>query len=86
MTSREFTESLAFEHLEPDPASETVRLLGYLVTLMFNVHRDTKSKPQPYTLDDFMPNPYGPTKQERQAAYAATMASFAAHAKRKAAV
>ena len=34
MTSREFTESLAFEHLEPDPAAVTMRLVGQLVTLM----------------------------------------------------
>lgn len=84
MTSREFTESLAFEHLEPDPAGETVRLLGLLVTLMANVHRDTKAKPVPYTVDDFLPNPYGPSKAERQAAFAATMAAFAANRKAKA--
>ena len=77
MTSREFTESLAFEHLEPDPAGESVRLLGLLVTLMHNVYRDTKAKPVPYTLDDFLPDPYGPTKAERQAKFARIMAAYA---------
>lgn len=81
MTSREFTESLAFERLEPDPAEMTMHLLAVLVTMTANINRDTKSKPQPYSVDDFLPNPYGPSKAERQAAFAATMATFAANRK-----
>lgn len=81
MTSREFTESLAFERLEPDPARETVRLLGLLVTMYANTHRDRDSKPVPYSFDDFVPNPYGPSRAEREAAFAKTMAEFSAHAK-----
>ena len=83
MTSREFTESLAFERLEPDPATVTNRLLGQLLALMANVHRDPARKPQPYTLEDFLPNPYGPTRQEREAAFVAVLASFAEHSKRR---
>lgn len=75
MTSREFTESLAFEHLEPDPAAVTMRLVGQLLTLMANVHRDRTHKPLAYTLDDFIPDPSAPSKAERQAAFAAWMAS-----------
>lgn len=81
MTSYEFSESLAFESLEPDPSEVTMRLVAELLMLMANVYRDRKSKPGPYTLDDFLPNPYGPSKRERQTAFAATMASFAANSK-----
>jgi hypothetical protein len=81
MTSLEFTESLAFERLEPDPAEKAVQLLAYLCALMANVHRDTKAKPSPFTVDDFLPDPYGPSKQERQAAFAKTMAQFEANRK-----
>lgn len=83
MTSREFTESLAFEQLEPDPAQETVRLLGQLLTLMANVHRDPKINPVGYTFDDFVPNPYGPSKAERQQAFAAVMAGYEQHSKHR---
>lgn len=77
MSSHEFAESLAFERLEPDPAEMTMHLLAALVTITANVNRDTKAKPVPYTIDDFLPNPYAPTKVERQAAFTATMAEFA---------
>lgn len=77
MTSREFTESLAFEHLEPDPAATTMRLMGQLLTLMANVHRDTKRKPKPYTLDDFLPDPAVPSKVEREARFDRIMAAYA---------
>ena len=83
MTSREFTESLAFEHLEPDPAAATMRLVGQLLTLMANVHRDRTHKPVPYALDDFVPDPAAPTRAEREAALAAWLAD--ARAARKAA-
>jgi len=82
MSSWEFAESLAFERLEPDPAEMTMHLVAALLALTANVNRDPKAKPVPYTVDDFLPNPYGPSKAERQAAFAATMASFAQHAKR----
>lgn len=81
MTSREFTESMAFERLEPDPAATTMRLMGQLVTLMANVHRDVKHKPAPYTLDDFLPDPTGPTKAEREASVAAWLAGVRAKGK-----
>lgn len=83
MTSWEFTESLAFEHLEPDPADESARLLGLLVMMYANQHRDARSHPTPYTFDDFVPNPYGPTKAERQAGFAAVMAGYAQHSKHR---
>jgi hypothetical protein len=82
MTSREFTESMAFERLEPDPATVTMRLLGQLVTLMHNVHRDTKHKPVPYTYDDFVHDPTAPSKAEREASVASWLANV--EAKRKA--
>jgi hypothetical protein len=83
MTSREFTESLIFERLEPDAGDETVRLLGLLVTLMHNVYRDAHAKPNPFTFDDFVSNPYAPSKREREEAFAGLMASYAENAKRR---
>jgi hypothetical protein len=77
MSSYEFAESLAFERLEPDPAEMTMHLMAALLTITANVNRDIKSKPVAYTVDDFLPNPYAPSKAEREAAFAATMAEFA---------
>jgi hypothetical protein len=77
MTSREFTESLAFERLEPDPARETVRLLGLIAMLFFNVHRDREVKPEPYDFEDFVPDPYGIPKAERVAEFRRVQARMA---------
>jgi hypothetical protein len=81
MTSREFTESLVFEQLEPDPAAETVRLLGILVTLMHNVNMRLFQRSRPFTYDDFVPNPYAPSRMEREQSFAAVMAGYAANSK-----
>lgn len=83
MTSREFTESFVFERLEPEPVEKMVGLLAILVTMMANDHRDPKHKPNPYTVDDFLPNPYAPSKQVREAAFAGLMASYAEHSRKK---
>jgi hypothetical protein len=71
--------------LEPDPQEMTMHLVAALLVLLANVHRDTKAKPKPYTVEDFLPNPYGPSKAEREAAFAKTMAQFAAIREAKAA-
>jgi hypothetical protein len=76
LSSAEFTESLAFESLEPDPQEMTMHLVAALLVWYANVHRDTRAKPKPYTIDDFLPNPYGPSRAEREAAFAKTMAQF----------
>lgn len=76
---------MAFYRLEPDPARETVRLLGTLAQMLANVHRDTKVKPEPFDFDDFVPDPYGIPKAERLAQHKAIMAEMsAAAAKRRA--
>lgn len=83
MTSWEFAESLAFERLEPDPAETTAHLLAMLVTITANANRDPKRHPRPFEVSDFLPDPYGPTRAEREAAGAAVMAAYAAeHARR----
>lgn len=81
MTSWEFAESMAFEHLEPDPAGRTVELLALLVTMTANSMRDRRAKPNPYTVEDFLPDPYAPPRAEREAAFAAVMATFARNSK-----
>lgn len=77
MTSAEFSESLAFERLEPDPAEATMRLLALLVTWYANVHRDTDRQPQPYSVDDFLPNPYIRPRAEREKRFAEAMGQYA---------
>lgn len=85
MTSAEFTESIAFDSLEPDPAAVTMGLIAQLCALMFNVHRDRKTKPRPYTAADFLPAPvvteaeieaqgrFSDVLSEMRASYAARM-------------
>jgi hypothetical protein len=53
-----------------------MHLLAALLTLTANVNRDTKKKPQPFTVDDFMPNPYLPSKAEREARFSRIMAEY----------
>lgn len=77
MTSAEFAESLAFERLEPDPAETTMRLTATLLTWFANVHRDAKRKPTPFTLEDFLPDPFAVPREERQRRFAAIMGQFA---------
>lgn len=55
MTSIEFTESLAFEQLEPDPAEVTMGLMAQLLALTANIHRDPKARREPYVPADFLP-------------------------------
>lgn len=57
MTSLEFTQSLAFEQLEPDPAVVTMNLMAKLVAAFYNVNRDATAHPQPYEERDFLPPP-----------------------------
>lgn len=57
MTSAEFTESLAFEQLEPDPAEVTMRLTAQLVAAFHNVYRDKRARPRPFSASDFLPAP-----------------------------
>jgi hypothetical protein len=57
MTSAEFTESLAFEQLEPDPAEVTMRLIAQLVASFHNVYRDIRARPRPFSASDFLPPP-----------------------------
>ena len=83
MSSWEFAESMAFERLEPDPAETTAHLLALLVTITANAYRDPKRHPRPYSVEDFVPDPYGPTRAEREAQGLAVMAAFATeHARR----
>lgn len=84
MSSAEFTESLAFERLEPDPAEMTMRLVAQLLTWYANVNRDTKRKPKPYEVEDFLPNPYARPRAERERRFAELMGEFhKARAERK---
>lgn len=75
---------MAFYRLEPDPARETVRLLGMIMQLLANVHRDRDVKPEPFDFDDFVPDPYGIPKAQRLSEHRAIMARMSlAAAKRR---
>lgn len=63
MSSAEFTESLAFEQLEPDPAVVTMNLAAQTLALFSNVYRDRKEHPEPYMATDFLPQ-HAPGKAE----------------------
>lgn len=58
ISSRELTEWIAYQQLEPMQAERSDRielLLGQLLVLLANVNRDTKKRKRPYSLEDFMP-------------------------------
>lgn len=80
MSSAEFTESLAFEQLEPDPAQITVGLLAQLLALLANVNRDPKKRSEPYRAADFLPQPVlGRVELENQRRYDDTIAQMRAN-------
>lgn len=74
MTSAEFTEAMAFEQIEPDPAEVTQNLLAQLLALFANVYRERDEAP--YAPADFLP---GGDRRERLAQGMAVMAQYAAH-------
>lgn len=78
MTSVEFTESLAFEQLEPDPSEVTMHLTAQLLALFHNVYR-SRSEPA-FVATDFLPDG---DRSGRLARGTAVMSAFAAHASKR---
>jgi hypothetical protein len=79
MTSAEFTEAIAFDELEPDPAEVSMHLMAQLLAFMHN--NPLRQGEAPYVPDDFLP---GGNRQERLARGTALLAQYAAeHARRK---
>ena len=65
MSSREFTEWLAYYRLEPfGPEADDARL-AQLLALIANVNRDPKRRRTPWTPDDFLPR-RGPRAEPEQ--------------------
>ena len=63
VTSREFTEYMAYDRLEPfGPEREDLRA-GIVASTIANANRDPKRHRQPYTAEDFMPR-YGMVDDE----------------------
>lgn len=57
ISSAEFSEWIAYESLEPDPATWTMQLVAQLLALTANVHRDPRRQSRPYQPADFLPRP-----------------------------
>ncbi len=56
MSSREFSEWLAYSQTSPiDPQWRADLRMARVASLIANGHRDEKRKPDPFTVDDFMP-------------------------------
>ena len=55
MSSREFTEWLAYARLEPFGPEADDQRMAQLMALIANVNRDPKRRKVPFTPDDFMP-------------------------------
>lgn len=89
--SDEFAEWMAFSKVEPFGAEAEDRRFAVLATILANVNRDPKSKPEPFTEADFFPTfmtlrqrlekvVQGPTEdvlQSKLTAWATLMASQA---------
>jgi len=55
VSSREFTEWLAYARLEPFGPEADDQRMAQLMALIANVNRDPKRRKVPFTPDDFMP-------------------------------
>ena len=55
MSSREFTEWLAYSRLEPFGPEADDHRMAQLLALTANVNRDPKRRKTPWTPDDFLP-------------------------------
>ena len=55
MSSREFTEWLAYARLEPFGSVADDQRMAQLLALIANVNRDPSRRRRPYTPDDFLP-------------------------------
>lgn len=55
MSSTEFTEWLAFSRIEPFGSLLWDLRFGAIVSMLANINRDTKSRPEPFEVLDFMP-------------------------------
>jgi len=56
MPYSEFLECWAYEHLEPFGERGAYKRAGILAALTANIHRDSKTRPEPFTPEDFIPS------------------------------
>ena len=66
MSSREFTEWLAYARLEPFGSEADDQRMAQLLALIANVNRDPARRRRPYTPEDFLPQ-RGPRTEPDQA-------------------
>lgn len=62
MSSREFSEWMAFDQIEP--FGDDWRQTGLLASLTANTNRDPKKRKHPYEIEDFMPVAKDPTEEQ----------------------
>ena len=53
--SAEFAEWMAYSQIEPFGPEREDQRFGVLAALIANVNRDSKTKPEPFTVDEFFP-------------------------------
>lgn len=53
-SSRELTEWMAYEAVEPFPAQRLELYLAQVAMLIANANRDPKKRPEPFALTDFL--------------------------------
>lgn len=79
MSSREFTEWLAYSRLEPFGPEADDQRIAQLMALIANVNRDPKRRKTPWTPEDFLPRrgprPAG-TQDDLRPRIDAAMAAF----------
>jgi hypothetical protein len=67
MSSREFSEWLAFQRHEPIGVERLDILFASLSALLANVNRDEKQRPEPYQMSDFLIEWWREAEPERAA-------------------
>jgi hypothetical protein len=77
-TSRELSEMMAYDRLEPFGEGRTNLEIATLLAITANVNRDPKRIPEPFKPETFVPYhaPYEPPPREKKRAVARKLRSF----------
>lgn len=55
ISSHEFAEWMAYANLEPFGPEREDQRAGVVAATLANINRDTKARPEPYSVEDFFP-------------------------------